>query len=76
MADLLVEAMVTSNHPFSSTGIEFFELFYVPTGRSTEKRQGFVFTWLATMAVHVEIELSLDTSSCEKRMDRFTAQYT
>ena len=35
---------------------------YVPVRRSSEKRWGFLFTWLNARAVHLEIVPSLDTS--------------
>ena len=44
MADLSADRVTPSHPPFSFTGIDYFEPFYVKQGRRTIKRYGCVFT--------------------------------
>ena len=74
MADLPIEGLGYKQPPFSNTGVDYFGPFLVPIRRSTEKRWGFMYTCLTTRAVHIEVVLSLDTSSCVMGVKRFFAR--
>ncbi|XP_075243888.1 uncharacterized protein LOC142338139 [Convolutriloba macropyga] len=74
MADLPVERLSYGNPPFSNSGIDNFRPFYVAVKRSTEKRWGFVFTYLTTRALHIEVVNSMDTTSCVMGIERFIAR--
>ena len=73
-ADLPIERLGYKQPPFPNTGVYYFGPFLVPIRRSTEKRWGFLFTCLATKAVHIEVVPSLDTSSCVMGVERFIAR--
>ena len=64
ISDLPVEQLANKQPPFNHTGVDYFEPLYVPVRETTEKRWGFLFTYLTTRVVHLEIVPSLDTSSC------------
>ena len=55
----------------TKTGVHYIGPFYVTVRRTTENRRGFLFTCLTTSAVHVEIDPSVDYSSCVMRVERF-----
>ena len=74
MADLPIERLCYSQPLFSNTGVNYYGPFLVPIRRSTEKRWGFLFTYLTTRAVHIEVVPSLDTSSCVMGVERFIAR--
>ena len=74
MLDLPRERLAFEEPPFSNTGIDHFGLFFVSVKRSTEKRWGFLFNYLTTRAVHFEVVLSMDTSSCVIGIKRFCAR--
>ena len=74
MIDLPVERLGYKQPPFNHTGVDYFGPLYAPVRRSTEKRWGFIFTYLTTRAVHLEIVPSLDTSSCVMGIERFIAR--
>ena len=71
MADLPEERLAFAWRPFTNTGLDYFDPFYVSVKRSTEKRWGFLFTCLTTRAVHFEVVPSMDTSSCVMGIERF-----
>ena len=73
MADLPVERLAHQSSPFTNNGVDYFGPFYVTVRRTTEKRWGFLFTCLATRAVHVEIVPSKDASSCAMGVERFVS---
>ena len=74
MADLLRECLGYQERPFTYTGMEYFSPFHVSVRRSTEKRWGFLFPCMTTRAVHIEIVLKMDTSSCVMGIERFAAR--
>ena len=74
MADLPIERLGYKQPPFSNTGVDYFGPFLVPIRRSTEKRWDFLFTCLTTIAVHIEVVPSLDTSSCVMGVERFISR--
>ena len=74
MSDLPKERLAYQSPPFTNTGVVYFGLFYVTVRRTTEKRWGFLFTCLTTRAVHVEIVISMDTSSCVMGVERFVSR--
>ena len=71
MADLPVERLAYQSAPFTNSGVDYFGPFYVTARRTTEKRWGFLFTWLTTRVVHVEIVPSMDASSCVMGVEWF-----
>ena len=74
MTDLPVERLGYKQPLFNQMGVDYFGSLYVPVRRSTEKRWGFDFTFLATRAVNLEIVPSLDTSCCVMGIERFIAR--
>ena len=74
MADLPKERLAYQSPPFTNTGVDYFGPFYVTVRWTTEKRWGFLFTCLTTRAVHVEVVLSMDTSSCVMGVERFVSR--
>ena len=74
MADLPRERITFKEPPFSNTGVDYFGPFFGTVRRSTEKRWGFLFTYLTTRAVHFEVVSSMDTSSCVMGIERFCAR--
>ena len=74
MADHQVERFAYQCLPFTSTGIDYLGQFYVTVRRTTEKRWGFLFTCLTTLAVDVEIVPSIDASSCVMGMGQFVSR--
>ena len=60
--------------PFTNTGVDYFDSFYVTVRQTTEKRWGFLFTCLTTRAVHVEVVPFMDTSSCLMGVERFISR--
>ena len=71
MADIPVERFAYQSPPLTNTGVDYFSSFYVTVRRDTEKRWGFLFTFLTTPAVLVEIVPSMDGSSCIMGVERF-----
>ena len=63
MADLPPERCLPNVRPFSYTGLDFFGPFYVKIGRSQVNRYGCVFTCFSTRAIHLEMDVSLDTDA-------------
>ena len=74
MAELPMKRLAYQSPPFTNTGVDYFDPFYVAVRRTTEKRWGFLFTCLTTRAVHVEVVLSMDTSSCVMGVERFVSR--
>ena len=74
MSELPKERLGYQYLPFTNTGVDYFEPFYVTVRRTTEKRWGFLFTGLTTRAVHVETVTSMDTSSCVMGVERFMSR--
>ena len=73
MADL-PDDRITSQHPFSSVGIDFFGPILIKRGRSIVKRYGCVFTCLTIRAIHIEITETLNTDSFINALRRFMAR--
>ena len=71
MAELPVERLGYRQPPFTKCGVDYFGPFYVSIRRISEKRWCFLFTGMTTRAVHIEIVLSMDTSSCVMGIQRF-----
>ena len=74
MADLPKERLAYQSPPFTNTGVDYFGPFYVTVHRTTEKSWGFLFKYLTTRAVHVEIVPSTDASSCLMGVERFVSR--
>ena len=74
MADLPADRVTPSHPPFSFSGIDYFEPFYVKQGRSTGKRYGCVFTCLSMRAVHIELSYSLLTDAFINSLRRFVSR--
>ena len=74
MAELPKERLAYQSPPFTNTGVDYFGPFYVTVRRTIEKRRGFLFTFLTTRAVRVEVVPSMDTSSCVIGVERFACR--
>ena len=74
MAELPKEQLLFQKPLFTMTGVNFFGPFFVTVRRSSEKRWGFLFTYLTTRAVHLEVFPSIDTNSCVMGTLRFAAR--
>ena len=74
MADLPKERLAYQSPPLTNTGVDYFGLFYVTVRRTTEERWGLLVTCLTTRAFHVEVVLSMDTSSCVMGLKRFVSR--
>ena len=74
MADLPSERLAFQCPPFTNVGLDYFGSFHVTVRRSSEKRWGFLLTYLTTRAVLVEIAHSMDTNSCGLGIERFLAR--
>ena len=74
MSDLPRERLAFKERPFTNTGIDYFDPFYVAVKRWPEKWRRFLFTCLTTRAVHFEAVPSIDTSSCVMGIERFAAR--
>ena len=57
--------------PFTYCGVDFFGLWHVQQRRAVVKRQGSLFTCLASSAAHKELADSLETYSFIKALRRF-----
>ena len=73
MSDLPKERLAYQYPPFTIIGVDYFGPFYVTVRRTTEKTWGFLFPFRTTRAVHVEIVISMDTSSCVMGVERFVS---
>ena len=60
--------------PLTNNGVDYFGPFYVTVRWTTEKRWGFLFTFLNTRAVHVEVVPSTDNCSCVMVRERFVSR--
>ena len=74
MADMPKESLASASRLFINTGLDYFRPFYVYVKRSTEKRWEFFITYLTNRAVHFEVVLSKDTSSCVMGTERFVSR--
>ena len=74
IADLPVERFAYQSPPFTNTGVDYFGPLYVPLRKTTEKRWGFLFRCLTTLAVHDEIVPSMDASSFVMGVERFVSR--
>ena len=74
MSDLLRERLASKEPPSSNTGVEYFGPYFVSVKLSTEKRWGFLFTYLTTRVVPFQVVPSMDTSSCVMGIERFSAR--
>jgi hypothetical protein len=74
IANVPVVRLKSDDPPFSRTGTDFFGPFEVKQGRSVVKRYGVISTCMATRAVHLAMELSLDTDSSVNAVRRFIAR--
>ena len=64
MADLPKERRAFDYSPVTNTGLDYFGNFYMSVKRSALQRWGFLSTCLTTCPVHLEVVLSMYTSSC------------
>ena len=55
MADLPLERLGYRPPPVANCGVDFLGPFHVTIRRSSEKRWGFLFTFMTTRAVHLEV---------------------
>ena len=74
MADLPLDRVSPDEPPFTNVGVDYFGPFGVKHGRSVVNRYGFIFTCLATRAIHLEMASSLDTDSFIHALRRFIAR--
>ena len=74
MADLPNERVEKVEFPFTYVGVDYFGPIEVKYIRKTLKRWVWVFTWLSTRAIHLEMGYSLDTDSCMSAIKRFIAK--
>ena len=74
MAEFPKKRLAYQSPPFTNTGVDYFDPFYVAVRRTTEKRWGFRFTCLTTRAVHVDVVPSMDTSSCVMGVEGFVSR--
>ena len=74
MSDLAAERLAFQYPPFTNNSVDFFGSFFVTVSHTTEKRRGFLLTCLTTLAVHVVILTSMDTSSCVMRVEQFVSR--
>ena len=63
MAQLPSGRLQIEKPPFSHFGVNFFALLVMRRDRVDVKRCGCIFTFLALLAVHIEIVHSLNTDS-------------
>ena len=75
IADLPKERLAYQSPHFTNPGVDYFGPFYVIVRRTTVKRWGFLFTCLTTLVVHIEVVLSMDTSSCVMGVERFVSRW-
>ena len=73
MADLPVER-ITEAPPFTYCGIDYFGPYLIKEGRKELKRYGVIFTCMASRALHIETDNSLDTDSCVHAIRRCIAR--
>ena len=74
MAPLPAARLSYGRPPFTGTGVDYFGPLQVTVKRSTAKRWGCLFTFLATRAVHIEIAHSLDVHAFVSALRRFIAR--
>ena len=74
MSDLPIERLGYRQAPFNNCGVDYFGPCHVTIRRSSEKRWAFLFTCLTTRAIHFEVVLSMDSSSCVMGVERFIAR--
>lgn len=74
MSNLPSERVKGDNPPFTNVGVDYFGPFLVSKKRSTEKRYGVIFTCLESRATHLEISVSLESSSFINVLRRFIAR--
>ena len=74
MAPLPAERLTPDKPAFTWVGLDYFGPFFTRHGRSNNKCYGVIFTCLGTRAVHIEIALSLDTSSFIMALRRFLSR--
>ena len=70
MADLPLDQSEPAP-PFTFSAVDFFGLWLIKEGRTEVKRDGVLFTCMASRAVHLESANSLDTSSFINALRRF-----
>ena len=74
MADLPKDR-VTPAQPFTYTGADYFGPYMIREGRKELTRYGWLFTCLASRAVHIETANSLKTDSFIQALRRFIARH-
>lgn len=60
-----------NHHPFTYTGVDFFNPIEVVVGRRREKRYGALFTCMTCRAIHIEMAYKLTTDSFIMAWRRF-----
>ena len=73
MSDLPNERLST-DPPFTHSGVDLFGPFYTKNGRKEVKRYGVLFTCLSCRAVHLEVANSLESTSFINALRRFIAR--
>ena len=73
MADL-PKNRISPAPPFTYTGVDYFGPFVIKEGRKELKRYGALFTCLVSLAVHIEVASSLESSSFIHALRRFIAR--
>ncbi|CAC5413330.1 unnamed protein product [Mytilus coruscus] len=74
MAHLPPDRITPDKPPFSRVGVDYFGPFEVKQRRCRTKRYGVIFTCLSNRAIHLEVAVSLDTSSYINVLRRFIAR--
>ena len=74
MTPLPPERVTAGNPPFTCVDVDYMGPILVRRARSQVNRFSCIFTWLATLAIHIEIAHALDTNALLNAFSRFIAR--